>query len=179
MSERHKINVEYQASPERSHVNVEHQPPSAEVSADEPEFIETARRAVDRAHETAAHHSLEQVTPRPPASRTRITAKDKAHAYQQTLSVIQRGLPPIRRSFSRIIHQPTVERLSELAETTVARPSALLGGGFAASLGLGIMLYFARRNGFALSGSELALFLAGGWLLGLGFEFIARRLRRR
>lgn len=179
MSERHKINVEYQASPERSHVNVEHQLKSAEVSEDGPEFIETARRAVDRAQETAPHHSPERSASHPGADRTRITTKDKARAYQQTLSVIQRGLPPLSRSFSKIIHQPAVERLSELAETTVARPSALLGGGVVAALGLGVMLYFARRNGFALSGSELALFLVSGWLLGLAFEMISRRLRRR
>lgn len=177
MSERHHIRIEYQPTPESIAVSVEHDRPEAEVKESGPEFIETARRNVELA--AAANEPTRPELAPSVEQRVRITPKDKRLAYQQTISVIQRGLPPLSRSFSKLIHQDSVERLSEFGEHTIARPSALLGGGLVASLGLGIMLYFARRNGFALSGSELLLFLVVGWSLGLGLEFVLTKLAKR
>lgn len=178
VSERHTISVEYQPTPESIAVSVEHDQPRAEVKESGPEFIETARRELELAAETAQPTRPELVSSGE-HQQVRITPKDKLLAYQQTVSVIQRGLPPMSRSFSKFIHQPNVERLSELSERTIARPSAQLAGGLIASLGLAIMLYFSRRNGFALSGSELLLFLLAGWSLGLGLEFVITKLAKR
>lgn len=144
------------------------------------DYIETARDArkqVEReSQKTERAYSGEQ--PKSGAGH-RVTNLDKTRAYQQTIRAVQSSLPPLSRGFSKIMHQRAVERASEVAEKTLARPSALLGAGLFATIGLGIMLYFARRNGFALSGSELLLFVVIGWALGLASEFVATKLLRR
>jgi hypothetical protein len=173
MSEHHKITVKYAASPETKR-RIGDAWVETEEAESGPEFIATARKV-----EVEQGGSIKKLGPTARQGRARITPKDKHLAYLQTVSVIQRSLPPSSRAFSRILHQPAVARLSEVAELSLARPSALLGGGLVASLGLAVMLYFARRNGFALSGSELALFLVSGWLLGFAAEFIVTKLKRR
>lgn len=179
MSERASNQHEHQPKPEtESRQHEQDRPPVEHGKAEtEPDWLETAREQVERAAETEPADRAE--TTRPDAAPTRITNQDKTRAYQQTLRLIQRGLPTLSRGFSRIIHQPAIERLSELGEKTIARPSGLLGGGLAATVGLAIMLFYARRNGFALSGSELALFLVIGWGLGLLAEFTGKKLSRR
>jgi len=114
-----------------------------------------------------------------PEAETYITKADKNRAYNLSLKRVQRQLGAPGRSFSRLIHNPAVERVSETLEKTIARPSAVLGGSLFATVGLAIMLYAARRNGFALSGSELALFLAIGWLVGLLSELLWRKILKR
>lgn len=159
----------------------EHDKPAVETqkAAESLDYIETAdaRRQVEReSQKTERASSGEQPKP---SDRHRVTNLDKARAYQQTIRAVQSNLPPLSRGFSKFMHQRGVERASELAEKTLARPSALLGAGLFATIGLGIMLYFARRNGFALSGSELILFVVVGWALGLASEFVAAKLLRR
>jgi len=114
-----------------------------------------------------------------PEQDIRITRQDKQRAYNHTLKHVQRRLSGPSRGFSKIIHNPAVDSVSEALGKTVARPSGVLGAGLLAAAGLAVMTYFARRNGFALSGFELILFLAGGWLAGLAVEFIWRRTVKR
>lgn len=107
-----------------------------------------------------------------------ITRADKEHTYDVTLSHTQNRLPAISKMFSRIVHQPLVESTSEVLADTIARPSGILGAGVFAFIGLAIMLFFARRNGFALSGFEFLLFIIIGWTLGVFIEMLNRFYKR-
>lgn len=107
------------------------------------------------------------------------TRLDKETAYWDTLRSVQRHLKPASRSFSKFIHSPAVERTSEIAGATIARPSVLLGATSTAVL-LGSFLYIAARlNGFPLSGSEFILSLLVGGVLGLIVEGLAKVIRPR
>ena len=140
-----------------------------------------ARKEVEHLRESAESEQPEELMSeeRNEEQASRITKEDKKRAYNHTLKHVQSRLGKSSRGFSRIIHNPVIERASESMEKTVARPSAVLGGALFASFGLAIMSYFARRNGFALSGSELIVFISAGWLLGLLSEFIWRKLIKR
>ena len=99
--------------------------------------------------------------------------------YTQTLSSLQRRLSPASRSFSKVIHAPIVEKTSEALETTVARPSVLLGTTWTALL-LGTIFYLtARHYGYSLSGSELIFSFVVGALLGLVLEGVWRSIAHR
>jgi hypothetical protein len=141
----------------------------------------TARKEVESLHEQAERDQpLELLSDDDQAAQTvRITNQDKQRAFTHTLKHVQRRLSGPSRGFSRIIHNPAVENVSEALAGTVARPSGILGAGLFATVGLAVMLYFARRNGFALSGSELILFLLAGWLAGLTGELVWRKLIKR
>ena len=109
----------------------------------------------------------------------RITKDDKVRAYHYALRQAQSRLSRTSRRFSQIIHTPAVERTSEVLEKSLARPSAMLGGAIFACIGLAVMTFFARRYGFALSGTELILFVSSGWLLGLIVELVWKKLIKR
>lgn len=106
------------------------------------------------------------------AQQKPVTKKDKEQVYKQTLSHIQSEMSPVERRFSKVIHSPVVENVSDVVGSTIARPTSILYGSCFAFLGvLGLYLY-ARHVGFALTGFETIATFAGGWLFGLLIDFL-------
>ena len=99
--------------------------------------------------------------------------------YAQTLASVQRRLPNLSRKFSQVIHTPIIEKTSEALETTVARPSVLLGSTWTALIVGAIFYLVARHYGYSLSGSELLFSFIVGALFGLVGEGLWLALKRR
>lgn len=92
----------------------------------------------------------------------------------------QESLPV--RTFSKVVHQPAVQAVSEGASKTISRPSGMLGGGLVALLGTSIYLYLAHHMGFTYNSGVFLILFAGGFVLGLLLEFLvylATRSRRK
>lgn len=106
-----------------------------------------------------------------------VSIEEKRQNYKTTLKEIQNKLPPTERAFSKIIHNPIVERVSEVSGKTVARPSGVLGGSIAIILGLSVSYYSATNAGFELSGGEFIWFLISGFALGVTVEWIIKTLK--
>lgn len=103
---------------------------------------------------------------------------DRALNYKQTLASLQRQLSPASKSFSKVIHQPAIEKTSEVLEQTILRPSIALGATTTAFI-VGAFFYLtARHYGFALSGSEIILSLVIGAIIGLTVEALVSLLHR-
>ena len=76
------------------------------------------------------------------------------------------------RAFSKVIHNPGVEKTSEALGSTVARPNAILSGAvFAFVLTLGVYLV-ARYYGYTLSGFESIGAFVLGWVIGIIYDFL-------
>ncbi len=102
----------------------------------------------------------------------------KQDAYQKTLKHVRRHLSGPERTFSRIIHQPTVEKVSSVGSQTVGRSSGLLGGSifaFAGSLGLVVL---AKHSGFTYNYLAFLLLFVLGYAIGLLLEAVIRLLVR-
>lgn len=157
--------------------------PSSPEKADADFNLEAIREEIDREaigdYEKTISHEQSLTSQEKQATADTITNFDKQRAYAFTLTRIQGQLPTISRAFSGFIHSKPVETVSSVLEASVARPSGILGAGITASLFLAVMLFFARRNGFALSGSELIVAVVVGWLLGVVSELITRMISRR
>ena len=92
--------------------------------------------------------------------------------FDKTMAAVQSQLSPSSRAFSKVIHNPAIEKASEVTGNTVARPNALLSGAVAAFV-LTLAIYLiARFNGYPLSGAESIAAFALGWLCGLAFDFV-------
>ena len=92
---------------------------------------------------------------------------------------MQRKLPEIGRALSRVIHTPAIEKTSEVLETTIARPSVMLGSTWTVLI-VGTIFYLgARHYGYSLSGSELLFSFLVGALLGLVGEGLVLAFKRR
>lgn len=104
------------------------------------------------------------------ASRSVITRDDREAGFERTMDEVRKHLPRSTRPFSRFIHAPTVERLSDAAGKTIARPNAILAGGITAFIVVLTLYFYAKFAGFALSGSETILAFGAGWIMGTLFD---------
>jgi len=107
-----------------------------------------------------------------PEQKRMITKKDKEQSFNTTMREVRSQMSPASRTFSKIIHQPTVEKASELLGNTVARPNAILSGSLFAFLFTASFYLIARFNGYPLSGTETIASFILGWLVGLIIDYI-------
>lgn len=163
--------TEHLQAPERHEVSQE----QIEANKNEQQHkIEEARTKLEHHAEVNAKMAESDKT----TTKHHPTRFDKESAYWNTLRSVQMHLSPVSRQFSKVIHNPTIEKASELIGQTVARPSVLMGATTTAAL-LSIFLYIiARIYGFSLSGSELLLSLIVGAALGLVVEGLSKLVKR-
>lgn len=101
----------------------------------------------------------------------RVTKKEKKEAYQQTMRVIQGQMGAPSRTFSKVIHNPVVEKTSDAIGKTVARPNAIFAGSLTALIAVVTINLIARTFGYTLSGSEAIITFILGWVLGLIYDY--------
>ncbi|MDO4774032.1 MAG: hypothetical protein Q4A37_02810 [Candidatus Saccharibacteria bacterium] len=141
------------------------------------EAMEVARNTAESATETARTKEAK----RKPASRERriLTKADRKQAFDKTMQTVQSQLSAPSRTFSKFIHNPIVEKVSDVAGNTIARPNAILSGSLAALI-LTLAIYFiARRNGYPLSGTEMLAAFFVGWVIGNIIDYARIALGRR
>ena len=90
---------------------------------------------------------------------------------------VRKDLKLHEKTLSKIIHQPSIEKASEFAGKTIARPSGIMGATIAAFIGLLFVYGVAKFAGFELSGSEMPLLLVIGFVLGLFIEWTYKSAR--
>lgn len=102
----------------------------------------------------------------------------KKQTYKATMKRVEAKLPNYQRKFSKVINNNTVDKVSNVASKTVARPSAMLGGGLVAFVALLATTYYAGKYGWQVTGSEFFVFVLVGWAGGLTVEGIIKLVRR-
>ena len=83
------------------------------------------------------------------------------------------------KALSKVIHQPVIERVSEVAGATVARPSGILGGGLFAVLGSAILLYVTKHYGYHYNYLIFGMLFVGGFAAGMIVELVLRTVIRK
>lgn len=107
-----------------------------------------------------------------PLERHGPTKRDKKLSYESTMTEVRSHMSGPSRTFSKLIHAPIVEKVSDVAGSTVARPNAILSGAVFAFL-LTLALYLiARMNGYPLTGTESIATFVLGWVIGLVYDFL-------
>lgn len=127
----------------------------------------TSKEALEEKHETAER------APSPAERRNGPRAtKELDASFTATITEAQSQMSAPSRTFSKVIHNKAVERVSEVTGSTIARPDAILSGAIVAFLmTLGVYLV-AKNLGYPLSGFETIGAFALGWILGLAFDFL-------
>lgn len=109
-----------------------------------------------------------------PAERRKhgpIGKAEREASYKATMKQVRSELSAPSRAFSAIIHNNTVEKVSDAVGGTVARPNAILSGAVAAFvITLGVYL-LAKEYGYPLSGFESIAAFIFGWVCGLLFDY--------
>jgi len=139
--------------------------------------LETIRSSIDKEADSGKHKKQEQEADAQKdqgPGHVIIDRDVKTKAYKKELHRIQSHLTRSQKSFSKFIHNPVVESVSEVSGKTVARPSGLLGGGIVALLGSGALVIISRHYGFTYNFFVFIALLIAGFFLGLVVEMFVR-----
>lgn len=132
------------------------------------EALEHARSSEqDKNHETDER----KISPAERRKHGPIGKSEREVSYRATMKQVRSELSPSSRVFSSIIHNDTVEKVSDVVGGTIARPNAILSGAAAAFvITLGVYL-LAKQYGYPLSGFESIAAFILGWVCGLLFDY--------
>lgn len=106
------------------------------------------------------------------------TKQIKNTAYSKLIATARQQLKPSEQILSKVIHQPLIEKISDISANTVARPSGIIGGSSGALIGSLIVLFNAKRYGFYYNFLIFVYLLAAGFLAGLLVELVLNFLRK-
>jgi chromatin segregation and condensation protein Rec8/ScpA/Scc1 (kleisin family) len=168
-----------------SQEQTERRPENADGSHERPrELGEELKRSPEHYNQTEAHQTAEHARRKAAQGKEKrahqaakhnashtLRSTDREESFEQTMEEVRHDLPRSTRGFSHFIHNPVIERISEVLASTVARPDAILAGGITAFLAVLGLYFYAKYAGFSLQGSETIVAFVIGWLLGVVFDF--------
>lgn len=139
------------------------------------EHEQTGEAAKHEALEAAITHEKpadkERDTPSPAVRRGSIKS-ERGASYKRTMTHIQSEMSAPSRAFSKVIHNKAVEKASDVAGATIARPNAILAGSIFAFVFTLATYLIAKHYGYQLSGFETIGSFALGWVVGLLFDYL-------
>lgn len=127
--------------------------------------------------ELAAHHENTQLEQHKAKEKKEskeqrpLTKKDIDTSYKKTLTTMQSQLSTPSRAFSKVIHNPVIEKTSDAIGNTVARPNLIISGALGAIVSVAVY-FIAKRYGYLLSGSETIILFVAGWAIGAIIEYV-------
>ena len=144
---------------------------NAERGAERAHDEESARYEAEQvAAEVAAEQQEKQSAVAEKAEQKPLTKDDINKKYKETMTDMQAKLPKSSRVFSKVIHNPVIEKTSEVVGNTVARPNLIIAGAIG-SLASVVIYAIARRYGYELSGFETIGAFIVGWIIGILYDF--------
>jgi len=184
--------LQHTAKPERQ-MNNEY---SKEALTLQHEAMQRQLEAAEHAHkerrsETDALHEAKQLAAEQqrhetaktvsPAEKRRgpISKKQLEGSFESQMSQVQAHMSSSSRVFSKIIHNKPIEKVSEFAGSTIARPNALLSGSVFAFISITILYFAAKHYGYALTGFETIAAFIIGWLIGIAYDYITSLVRHK
>ncbi|MDO4684772.1 MAG: hypothetical protein Q4B06_03640 [Candidatus Saccharibacteria bacterium] len=101
----------------------------------------------------------------------------KKRTFKDTMSHIQKGMPPLQCYFSRFINLPLINAISGACAATLFRPYATIGAAVGSIATLMGSYLLTITTGLSLNGSEGLIGLLLGWMAGLLFEPLHQFIR--
>jgi hypothetical protein len=136
------------------------------------ESIDTIREKIEQQAVSQDLSHFEKQIEQPLPVDHYITKHMKAELYEDTLVRVRKHLTYTQQRFSKFIHQPTIEAVSEISAKSIARPSGLLGGSLVALIGSLTIVIIARHIGFVVPNSIIIILFLIGFGVGIIIEFI-------
>lgn len=157
-----RLKAKYENSAETS--------PESKAEAIEQARHETKEALMNKERGGAEKKAGGEPTSAPKARKT--PKKEKDIAYKKTLKDIRSQMNAPSRTFSKVIHNPAVEKTSEVIGSTIARPNAIVAGSTTALVLVSTVYIIAKTYGYPLSGFETIGAFIIGWIIGLIYDYI-------
>ena len=137
-------------------------------------YQEAKEKAREKAKENDKKHNQEKDAQNRDKGYGYISKKQKTISYKKTLKRLQSEMNPVEKVFSQVIHNPLVEKGSEIISRTIARPRPILLGSALSFLLVSLLYVIAKKLGYRLSGSETILVFFVGWGIGLTYDYFKK-----
>lgn len=110
----------------------------------------------------------------------RWTSKElTVQTYERTLTAVRNRLSKPEKTLSKVVHQPIIEKTSDVMGQTIVRPSGILFGGVFSFIGSLSAYLLAKRLGGEMPYSVFGAFFIGGFILGLIVELSLTYFKKR
>lgn len=165
------------AETEQSHHEIQVETPEISKTAETTENIRediTEPASQESEDLKRAFQVEDEAEPLPPPNKA-----VKENALNLNLTIARSKLNKPGKAFSRFIHRPVVNSLSEVTGKTLIRPSAILCGGVFTVLGSLYYLYATQKTGYKYNFLVALLLFAGGFVVGLVLEMLYRIVSKR
>ncbi len=176
-----KVALGFETSPESVQENISHRPNAAEAAKNHPRpSLEKIRRQVaEEAIDSDDYVDTQGDEATHLPTQAYANKELKKIAYKRWLKRARKQLPFHKKLFSQLVHQSSVEMISELAAETIGRPSGVLGGGILALAGSLAYYYIAKHYGYEYNFLLFVLLLAAGFVVGCLIELFYKMFRAR
>ncbi len=138
---------------------------------------EISREQIKRIHELAPAPSKKAMQ-QDKDSASRANLEYVTDTLAKTLDSIRRNLSPPDQRFSKIMHNPVISNVSEVAAKTLARPYAILSGGLVACIGSALYMYFTRHLGYQYNFFVPILLFFVGLIVSIAVEVLYKLVQR-
>jgi hypothetical protein len=156
---------------------------SKETPNNQVEHLESARKTIEKQAVSGESLDINHEAIEPQQPHHYVTKQIKSETYKSTLKQVQKHLSPTEVWFSKFIHQPKIESISEIGAKIIARPTAIISGGLFALITSIIIIAVARHIGFTITPIIFIVLFAGGYILGvvleLFFSMFIRMIKRK
>lgn len=186
MSERlrsaHEIDLPQHESIERERNLAKHHEKAAENARNVHEdsidkILKTIEKEAETTEDIKKHHLPKNE--KAPDTTFVIGSELRDRTLHQEIKHIQKQLPPLQKSFSKVVHNPVIDTLSEVSSKTLGRPSGLLSGGAASLIVSSLALFISRYYGYRYNFLVGLLAFVGGFFLGLLIESLLHLTGRK
>lgn len=130
-----------------------------------------SERAKEMAEKNAEKESANSAEKSTPERNKKITPSEKKQAFKHTMDEARQQMSGAEKAFSKVIHNPAIDAVSQAAGKTIARPNSILFGSVFALCFVVVIYVAAKYQGYPLSGSESILAFAAGWVFGILFDY--------
>ncbi len=178
--EAHKPNhekIEVSKSHEIHHKNQESEAAlSPEKARENLETIrhEVAKKATSKEDITIGTPENEKID----SSQPLIDKELKGVMLSRTISRIQKQLKPVERTFSKVIHNKPIDKISSVSEKTIARPYGFLGGAIFAFIGSVFSTFISKQFGLSYNLILFLMLFILGYIVTSFFEGLVRLFQR-
>lgn len=174
--ERNSPHERHESKQEKEHLkelhekakNAEHKPKDS---------IESIKKSIESTAISGKELHVSEQDKKPDYARG-ITKELKYDAYMRLLRKTRSHLSSPEKTLSKIVHNPTLEKTSEVAAQTIARPTGILFGGIGAFVGTAFLLYISKRNGIDYNYLVFLMLFVSGYVVGTVIEFAYRAIRK-
>lgn len=152
---------------------LENEPTKAEIEHGNSEHLDAIRKTVEKQAPVAqeiTHNEKEQHNNHPVIVNKQL----KDMAFSRSMVRTRKKLSAPSRAFSKVIHNPVIDKSSEAVGKTVARPSSMLAGAFVTFIGTSALLWATRYYGYEYNYLVFILLFVFGAVVGIAIEVLWR-----